>query len=239
MSRLVSFKWRRPPSAVTLSEMTVPLGGTDRPGTVRSTAGGTRLLAAPARRLAGWGGFFVLVLSVAMTSCGGDGKTVALVPRATSTTTAADPMTATDSAVIDAWRAAQSAFYQAEANPRGLFSPALDQTMVNPELLLVKRNLAGNEHAGMVGEGPWDLGTPRVVQLGLSEAAPTSAVVVSCIHDSQVLVNQKTGQKASGLLGETGWIGARSTMTLSGGGWKLSQQSATINTNRTVACAGI
>ncbi len=157
-----------------------------------------------------------------------------LPPRST-----ADSIARMKAAVLAAWRAAETAFYEAEANPRGLFSPALPATMTDPELQLVKGNLAEQEKNGAIGKGPWSLGTPRVVSLAPTENDPTSATVVSCIDDTQILVDKQTGQPATGLNGTADWAGETSTMVLSQRSWKLSQQSSVANTNRSVACAGI
>lgn len=138
-----------------------------------------------------------------------------------------------------AWRAAENAFFRAEASPRGLYSPALSATMTNPELLLVKKNLAGDEQEGFIGRGGWSLGSPSVVSLGPSHSQPTTAVVKSCIDGMQILVNEKTGKPASGVGGQTDWIGETSTMLRIGGAWKLSKQSAVANQDKAVACAGI
>lgn len=156
-----------------------------------------------------------------------------------ATTTTTSPTSALDAAILKAWVAAETAFYKAEADPRGLFSPALPATMVDPELLMVKRNLAGQESEGFIGRGPWNLGTPRVVSLGPNESHPTTATVVSCIADTEILVNESTGQAAEGPNGTPDWLGETSTMVLSSGVWKLSQQSGVGNADRTVACGGI
>lgn len=157
-----------------------------------------------------------------------------LPPRST-----ADSIARMKAAVLAAWRAAETAFYEAEANPTGLSSPALPSTMTDPELGLVKSNLAAQESAGLIGRGSWTLGSPRVVALEPSENYPTTAKVVSCVHDTQVVVNEHTGQPTSGEGGTPDWDGETSTMIYSQGAWKLSQQSSVANTKRSVACAGI
>src|SRR5438105_12714990 len=101
--------------------------------------------------------------------------------------------------------------------------------MVDPVLQLVKRNLAADEHEGFIGRGSPDLGSPRVVALGPTADRPTTATVVSCIHDTQILVKDTTGQPAPGPAGMPEWLGATSTMVLTDSGWKLSQQSAVVN----------
>lgn len=156
-----------------------------------------------------------------------------LPPRST-----ADSIARMKAAVLAAWRAAETAFYEAEANPTGLSSPALPSTMTDPELGLVKNNLAAQESASLIGQGSWNLGHPRVVSLRPTENSPTTASVISCIDDTQIVVNQHTGQPVSGPGGTPDWVGETSTMVLQGS-WKLSQQSAVANTNRSIACAGV
>jgi hypothetical protein len=145
---------------------------------------------------------------------------------------------AIDAAVLKAWRAAENAFYRAEASPTGSTDPALAATMVDPELELVERNLAANEAQGFIGTGSWDLGSPRVSALEPS-TRPTKATVVSCIHDTAILVDEHTGRPVAGVAGTPDWLGATSTMELTSAGWKLSQQQAVGNASRAVACAGI
>ena len=174
--------------------------------------------------------------SVTVAACSSPAESSGLKLPTSSTT---DPTAVVQAAVLAAWKAAETAFYQAEASSTGLFSPSLDATMVDPELQLVKSNLAGDEADGFVGQGPWNLGQPRVVSLSPSENNPTTATVVSCIHDTQILINEHTGQPASGVAGIAEWAGETSTMVLINGSWKLSQQSGVGNTNRSIACAGI
>lgn len=133
-----------------------------------------------------------------------------------------DPTAPIKAAILKAWSAAETAFYQAEANPQGLDSPALAQTMANPELELVETNLAGQEAEGFIGHGTWNLGTPRVVSLGPTESDPVTATVVSCIDDTAILINEQTGQPATGPNGTPEWAGETSTMVLSQGSWKAT-----------------
>ena len=161
------------------------------------------------------------------------------IPSSSPTTTTTNPLTATDAAILAGWRAAENAFYRASASPTGLTAAALPATMVNPELLLVKRGLAGDEHDGFIGRGPWDLGSPEVAAFDPSSGNPSTATVKSCIHDSQIVVNQQTGQPAPGLAGVSDWAGATSTMVLSDGIWKLSKQSAVAASTKEAACAGL
>jgi len=164
------------------------------------------------------------------TSAGSDGS---------ANTSTTDPTAAVNAAVITAWKAAENAIYQAGSDPNGVTSPALAATLVDPELELVKKNLAAEETQGFIGRGTWTLGSPRVISLGPTESQPTTATVTSCIDDSAILVIQQSADPASGAAGTPNWEGETSTMVLTASGWKLSQQSAVANTNRSTACAGI
>ncbi len=59
-------------------------------------------------------------------------------PASTSSTT--DPTAAVRNAILSAWTAAETALYQAAAEPNGATSPALDATMSGQQLELVKGN---------------------------------------------------------------------------------------------------
>lgn len=182
--------------------------------------------------------FIALALTAAAGLAGcSSSPTASRLPASSSSTI--DPTATVRNAVLSAWTAAETALYQAAADPNGRNFPALDATMSGQQLELVKSNLATQESEGFIGQGPWNLGSPRVVSLGPSENDPRTATVVSCIHDTQILVNEQTGEPASGANGTREWVGETSTMTVSQGGWKLSQQSAVANTNRDIACAGI
>ena len=80
---------------------------------------------------------------------------------------------------------------------------------------------------------------PRSPEVTATADRPTTATVVSCIHDTQVSVKQATGEPAPGPAGMPEWLGATSTMVLTGLGWRLSQQAAVVNADREIACAGI
>lgn len=146
---------------------------------------------------------------------------------------------ATDAAVISAWKAAENAIYDAEASPSGISDPQLPATMVGSELQLVRQNLAGDETDGLIGSGHWDLGSPKVESLEPVGVHATTATVVSCVHDTAILINEHTGQPAKGVLGTPDWAGETSTMVLTSTGWKLSHQSGVLNVNRSTACAGL
>jgi hypothetical protein len=145
----------------------------------------------------------------------------------------------TKAEVIAAWRAAETAFYTAGSQSNGAGDPALEATMVDPELTLVRRNFSASQREGLIGQGSWNLGSPSVVSLRPSQGSPQSATVKSCIDDAAILVNRRTRQPVPGIGGTPDWIGATSEMVLTHSGWKLSQQSAVVNTMRAIACAGV
>jgi hypothetical protein len=211
----------------------------DRPGgpelgdhLTGALVGGGRLFAA--------GTASIFLVGVALLVCACTRPEPALTLRAQGRTTATtDPLSAVDSSVVEAWRAAETAFFDAESQPDGYESASLDATWTAPELQTVKGALALQSFQGEIGEGPWDLGRPSVVSIGPNEASPTTAVVVSCVHDTQVLVDRATGAPVPGVLGSPDWAGTTSRMTLTlGGTWKLSDEAVSIDTDRRVACAG-
>jgi len=123
------------------------------------------------------------VVAVLLAGCGSTHRTTA--GGGTTTTT----LDAEAQAVLTGWRAAQQAFVAAEEDPQGAFSPALAATLVDPELTQVRRQLAGDEHAGDIGRGSVELGRPVVLITGAS-----TATVTSCIYSALQLFVASTGQ---------------------------------------------
>lgn len=161
-------------------------------------------------------GVFGLALLAA--SCGGS-------PSATGnrsdhrSTTAANSRAA---AVLASYRAEQEAFGQAFLTADAEL-PSLAKTMVDPQLQLVKRNLAGEQHDGMVGKGSVVL-HPHVVSIKGSEA-----VVEDCLYSTQELVYASTGKPVPPVTPPE-HDGVRSTLTevsTSPATWKVSQQTVT------------
>ena len=151
-----------------------------------------------------------------------------------------DPVSTINAAVVGAWRSAEETFFAAEAQTAGYSSPQLDAEFAEPELSTIKRNLALQSFQGEVGEGWSDVGRPVVVSLGPTETHPTVATVVSCIHDTQVLVYRATGVPVPGVLGVQDWAVVTSEMVLDpSGSWKVSSQRSVIDKERSVACAGL
>ena len=158
------------------------------------------------------------------------------VDQPSSTTT--DPLAAVEAVVVEAWRSAQEAFFRAESDPQGANSAELASTFADPALSVVRQNLALQELQGDIGAGPWDLGSPLVVSLGPTEADPTEATVVSCIHDTQLLVDRSTGVPVPGVLGTPDWARATSGMVRTGGSWKVASQAFVVEQDRGAACGG-
>ena len=136
---------------------------------------------APGRRETRAGATAIVVLLLA--ACGSTHK--ATTSDGTTTTT----LNAEAQAVLTGWRAAQQAFVAGEEDPQGAFSPTLAATMVDPELTQVRRQLAGDEHAGDIGRGSVELGRPVVSITGAS-----TATVTSCIYSALQLFVASTGQ---------------------------------------------
>lgn len=159
-----------------------------------------------------------------------------LVPPSTASTS--DPLAAVDAQVLDAWRAAETAFFEAEAQPQGYLSSQLDATLTDPVLTTIRNALAEQSVAGEIGVGPWDLGRPKILSLGPSEGDPTFATVVSCVHDTQILVDRATSQPVPGVLGTPDWAATTSQLVRTPtSSWKISTEAVVIDQNRSVACA--
>jgi hypothetical protein len=102
----------------------------------------------------------IACLSLLASACGGSDSSAPPTTRAKPTTTTSSPVAttteATATAVLQAYRAAWSAFEQAaaEANPE---APELAATMVDPQLTGVKANLLADQQQGIVGRGTFTL----------------------------------------------------------------------------------
>lgn len=133
-----------------------------------------------------------------------------------STTTTADPAAAS---VLAAYRASSAAFEQAlaTANPA---DPALAATMVDPQLQSVKANLLADQRQGIVGRGTVTL-HPKVVAISGS-----TAMVVDCVYSTSELVYEASGKPAPPVTPPEN-DGIRATLDLTGGSWKLAEQTVT------------
>lgn len=164
-------------------------------------------------------------IALSCASCGGSGPSA--TRHATTTTTAssttASSTTTTDpetASVLAAYRAEQAAFGQAFLTANA-YLPALAATMVNPQLQLVRRNLLGEQHAGMLGEGQVTL-APHVTSI-----KGTRAVVEDCLYSTQELVYAST-RKPVPPVTPPEHDGVRSMLAeISTGVWKVSRQIVT------------
>ena len=133
-----------------------------------------------------------------------------------STTTTADPAAAS---VLAAYRASSAAFEQAlaTANPA---DPALAATMVDPQLQSVKANLLADQRQGIVGRGTVTL-HPKVVAI-----SGATAMVVDCVYSTSELVYEASGKPVPPVTPPEN-DGIRATLDLTGGSWKLAEQTVT------------
>ncbi|MGH3266396.1 MAG: hypothetical protein ACRDNS_30885, partial [Trebonia sp.] len=124
----------------------------------------------------------VVLLAVVLAACGNNAKPEAqpstTTTTSTSTTVAATSTTASPSAaVLSAYRAGWAAFEHASATSNA-FDPQLPATMVDPLLQQVRRNLVGDQGAGIVARGTFTL-HPR-----LKSITGSTAVVVDCAYST-------------------------------------------------------
>jgi hypothetical protein len=158
-------------------------------------------------------------LSLLASACGGSNSAAPPTIRANSATTTSAPTDPTTTAVLQAYRAASNAFVHAlaTANPN---DPALAATMVDPELVSIRANLVGDRQKGIVGRGAVTL-HPKLTSL-----SPTTATVVDCIYSASELVYQATGKPVPPVTPPEN-DGVNATLVLTGGTWKLSEQTVT------------
>jgi hypothetical protein len=138
---------------------------------------------------------------------------------ATKTSSSTATSTIATMAVLDAYRAAWTAFEHAatDANPD---DPALAMTMVDPQLTGVKANLLSDQQQGIVGRGTFTL-HPKITALSAN-----TATVIDCAYSTAVLVYAKTGKQVPPITQPEN-DGVTSTLVLSGGTWKVSKQTVT------------
>lgn len=164
----------------------------------------------------------VASLSLLASACGGSKGAAPPTTRGTSTTNTSLAGTTTDPAapaVLQAYRAASSAFVQALATANSN-DPALAATMIDPELVSVRANLVGDQQKGIVGRGAVTL-HPKLVS-----HSSTTATVVDCLYSASELVYQATGKPVPPVTPPEN-DGVTATLVLTGGVWKLSKQTVT------------
>ena len=142
------------------------------------------------------------------------------VSKAGTKTTDSAPTTTTDpaaSAVLAAYRAGWAAYDRALATANA-YDPGLPATMVDPLLQKVRANLLADRNGGIVGRGSVVL-HPKV-----SSLTAATASVVDCTVSSSELVYAATGKPVPPLTPPQ-HDGVQATLVLTGGAWKVSQQS--------------
>jgi hypothetical protein len=135
----------------------------------------------------------------------------------TSTAPASTTLDPTPAAVLQAYRAGWTAYDRALATANA-YDSGLPATMVDPLLQKVRANLLADHNSGIVGRGSVVL-HPKVASLSGS-----TATVVDCTFSSSELVYAATG-KAVPPLTPPQHDGVQATLVLTGGVWKVSQQS--------------
>ncbi len=159
-------------------------------------------------------------LSLLLGACGGGSLPAAKHAGAspsTSRPTTSSVVDPASTAVLAAYRAEWAAFEQASATSNA-FDPSLPATMVDPMLQLVRRNLIGDQAAGIVARGTFVL-HPRVVSI-----TGSTAVVVDCAYSTSVLVYATSGKPVPPVTPPEN-DGVHSTLVLSGSTWKVSEQT--------------
>lgn len=164
-----------------------------------------------------------LVASSCSSNASGPPKTSTTLPTATAVTTAPTTSTvatnAAETAVLNAYRAAWSAFEHAglTANP---LDPSLKATMVDPLLHEIEGYLIEDNQEGEVARGTIQL-HPHVASLGA-----TKAVVLDCSFSSDFLIYKASGKQVPPISKPEN-DGVRATLVLEGSTWKVSQRVIT------------
>jgi hypothetical protein len=165
----------------------------------------------------------VASMALALTACSSS-------PNAASTTRGSTPGTGSvskttttlssiASAVREGYRASWNAFEQASLTANA-YDPQLAATMVGTQLQNVRANLLGDRNAGVVGRGTITL-HPKIASL-----SATTASVVDCAYSTAELIYAKSGKQVPPITPPEN-DGIHSTLELSGGTWKVSQQNVT------------
>ncbi len=130
--------------------------------------------------------------------------------------------TTTPAPVVTAWLAAQRAFGTAAAHADP-WSADLAATTVFPALGQIRGLLIQMYLSGELAKGPVSFGHPRV-----TPTSATTATVVSCLDDAEVVVSKATGRPVPGPEGVAEVELVNSSMKEINGSWKLWQESVTV-----------
>jgi hypothetical protein len=161
-------------------------------------------------------------LAFVLSACGRAHISASPIKRAKSgtTTSVSAPATTLDpnaEVVLQAYRAGWAAYDRALATANA-YEPTLPATMVDPLLQKVRANLLADRNSGIVGRGSVVL-HPKVSSLTAGTAS-----VVDCTFSSSELVYAVTGKPVPPLTPPQ-HDGVQATLVLTGGAWKVSQQS--------------
>ena len=174
----------------------------------------------------GWRGVQVMSvtalasMALVLTACGSSPNAAPTTRGSSADTTGVSKSTttlnSTASAVLQAYRASWKAFEQASSSANA-YDPQLAATMVGTQLQNVRANLLGDQHAGAVGRGTITL-HPKIASI-----SATTASVVDCAYSTAELIYAKTGKPVPPIAPPEN-DGIQSTLVLTGGTWKVSQQ---------------
>jgi hypothetical protein len=177
----------------------------------------------------GWRGVQVMSvtalasMALVLTACGSSPNAAPTTRGSSANTTGVSKSTtilnSTTSAVLQAYRASWKAFEQASLSANA-YDPQLGATMVGTQLQNVRANLLGDQHAGAVGRGTITL-HPKIASI-----SATTASVVDCAYSTAELIYAKTGKQVPPIAPPEN-DGIQSTLVLTGGTWKVSQQKVT------------
>lgn len=164
-------------------------------------------------------GVFVVLGSLALLGAACSSSHPRAAPDSTTTTMVTTTTTQQEAAVLAAYRSAWAAFEHAGLTADA-FDPQLPETMIDPVLQQVRRNLVGDKAHGAVARGTFAL-HPHVLAM-----TATSATVVDCAYSTSVLVYANNGKQVPPVTPPE-YDGIKATLVLVGSAWKVSQQDVT------------
>ena len=177
----------------------------------------------------GWRGVQVMSvtalasMALVLTACGSSPNAAPTTRGSSADTTGVSKSTttlnSTASAVLQAYRASWKAFEQASSTANA-YDQELAATMVGTQLQNVRANLLGDQHAGAVGEE-----RSRCIRKS-PRSPPRRASVVDCAYSTSELIYAKSGKQVPPITPPEN-DGIQSTLVLTGGTWKVSQQNVT------------
>ena len=160
------------------------------------------------------GGGFAAALVVAVTSCG---HSPSAPPPSASAGSRQSPSPRSDVAVLAAYQAEQAAFMGAIRTADASYAP-LAETMVDPLLTAIRKQLIADHGNGIVGEGDVDL-HPRVAWVRATEAE-----VIDCAFDRSQLVYVSSRQPVPPIKPPHP-VSITADLVQDKGVWKVSTQS--------------